>query len=109
MEYLVEQLDKGNPSLRRISLISLLQLGVEEYVDEVVSLILGDDEGQAINTCYLSVSLSSELLNEGIIASIFYRGGDARRLAISRYTRCGAFCREQLDLLSGTMTAQSTI
>ena len=45
MDYLVEQLDLGNPSLRRISLISLLQLGVEEYVDEVVELILGEDEG----------------------------------------------------------------
>ena len=109
-DYLVTQLDSGNPSLHRISLISLLQLGVEEHIDEVVELILGEDEGQAINTCYLSVSLSSELLNEGIIASIFYRGGDARRLAITRYTRCGAFCREQLELLSGQVTAaQSTI
>lgn len=110
IDYLREQLETSNPNLRRIVFISLLQLGVEEYIDDVVELILGGDEGQAINTCYLSVSLGSELLNEGIIASIFYRGGDARRLALARYSRCGAFCREQLDLLSGqVMGAQSTL
>ena len=105
LSFLREQVPNENINIRRISLISLLQLGVEEFIDPVVELILGDNEGQAINTCYLTMSLNAHLLNEGIIAHIFYRGGDARRVAHSRYSRCGAFCREQLDLLAGQVHA----
>ena len=105
LTFLKDQADHENVNIRRISLISLLQLGVEEFIDPVVELILGENEGQAINTCYLTMSLDAHLLNEGIIAHIFYRGGDARRVAHARYSRCGAFCREQLDLLAGQVHA----
>jgi len=105
VSFLEQQTENENQNIRRIALISLLKLGSEDFVDPVVEIILGDDEGQAINTCYLTVSLDPHILNEGIIAHIFYRGGNARRMAHSRYACCGAFCREQLDLLAGQVHA----
>lgn len=81
--------------------ITLLKLGQEQYYENVVTIILGDDEKQAINVCWLALRLDPRILNEKIIASIYDLGEDKRKLAIHRFSRCGGFCRAQLKLLAG--------
>ena len=87
--------------LQRIILIALLNLGETHYIPQVVDLMVGENEAQGINTCYLALGLHENILNEGIIATIYHRGQTARDVAISRFSRSGAFCREQIHLLSG--------
>jgi hypothetical protein len=107
VEFIKSQLPSEDPGLQRIILIALLNLGETQYIPQVVDLMLGDNEPQGINTCYLSLGLSENILNEGIIATIYHRGQNARDTAISRFSRSGAFCREQIHLLSGkTISSQ---
>ena len=107
VEFIKSQLPSEDPGLQRIILIALLNLGETQYIPQVVDLMLGDNEPQGINTCYLSLGLNENILNEGIIATIYHRGQIARDTAISRFSRSGAFCREQIHLLSGkTISSQ---
>ena len=81
--------------------MALLKLNCLDYIDPIVEIILGDDESQAINTCYLSLRIREDLLNEYIIAEIFKKGKACRELAFKRFSLCGGFCRDQLNLLEG--------
>ncbi len=101
VNFIKEQLPTEDPGLQRIILIALLNLGETHYIPQVVDLMIGENEAQGINTCYLALGLNENILNEGIIATIYHRGQSARDLAISRFSRSGAFCREQIHLLSG--------
>lgn len=101
VSFIKDQLPAEDLGLQRVILIALLNLGEVQYVPQVVDLILGENEPQGVNTCYLSISLEQNILNEGIISTIYHRGQIARELAISRYSSSGAFCREQIQLLRG--------
>lgn len=100
-EYLKGMLSRQDKEIQRNVPIALLKLGKGEYYMKVVEMILGDDEKQAMNMCYLSLRLGKRILNEQIISTIYEIGEDKRSLAIQRYSQCGGFCREQLELLSG--------
>lgn len=107
VEFIKDQLPSEDPGLQRIILIALLNLGETQYIPQVVDLMIGENEPQGINTCYLSLGLSENILNEGIIATIYHRGQFARDTAIGRFSRSGAFCREQIHLLGGkTISSQ---
>lgn len=101
VECLVAKLVDEKKELARNIPITLLKLGQEQYYTKVVDIILGDDEKQAINTCWLSLRLDPRILNEKIAAHIYDLGEESRKLAIHRFSRCGGFCRTQLKLLAG--------
>ena len=101
IEFLKDQFERGDKNVKRGALVALLKLDCLDYVDQIVEIILSDDEGQAINTCYLSLRIREDILNEYIIAEIYKKGEDARQLAFKRYSKCGGFCRDQLNLLEG--------
>jgi hypothetical protein len=101
IEFLRKLLSSKRKELQRGVPIALLKLGYEKVYQRVVDMILANDEAQAINVCYLSLKLDPYILNELIIARIYELGKKQRELAMFRYSRCGAFCREQLELLSG--------
>ncbi len=98
---LVAKLSDTRKELARNVPITLLKLGQEQYSEKVVNLILGDDEKQAINACWLALHLEPRMLNEKIVAQIYDLGEAQRALAIQRFSRCGGFCRTQLRLLAG--------
>lgn len=101
IEFLKKYLTSPKKEIQRGAAIALLKLEYEDYVQNVIDMILGDDEQQAINVCYLSLRVDERILNECIIAGIYERGKKQRELALKRYSQCGGFCREQLELLSG--------
>lgn len=100
-EFLKSLLDSKDPELQRNVPMTLIKLGDKSVVPKIVDMILESEAKQAINVCYLSLRLPTEVLNEWIIASIYERGEAARRKAIYYYSQCGGFCREQIELLSG--------
>ena len=73
IEFLKDQYENGDKELKR-ALVALLKLDCLDYVDKIVEIILSDDEGQAINTCYLSLRIREDILNEYIIAEIYRKG-----------------------------------
>jgi len=100
-EYLKEKLTTQKKEILRGTVIALLKLGYEEIYQKAVEIILGDDETQAIYLCYLSLRLEERILNELIIAYICSLGEKQKTLAHQRYSHCGGFCRDQLNLLEG--------
>ncbi|GEM_PF-3958157 len=107
MNYLKEKLFSDKKEILRGALIALLKLGDEEVYPKAVEIILGSDEAQAINLCYLSLRLDERILNELIIADICQLSSAEKELAYQRYSRCGAFCRDQLNLLAGRKSSLS--
>ena len=101
IEFLKGLVEKGDKNVKRGAIVALLKLDCLDYIGPIVEIILGDDERQAINTCYLTLRIREDILNEYIIAEIFKRGKDGRDLAFKRYSLCGGFCRDQLNLLEG--------
>jgi hypothetical protein len=91
-----KELQRGIP-------VALLKLGDTSYADQVVEIILGADERQAINACYLCLRIDRAILNEKIISAIHERGEPSRQLAITRFSESGGPCQEQLDLLAGRL------
>lgn len=101
VDHVRKKINHADAGVVRNALITLLKLDHDEYADKVRDVIVGPDEGQAINMCYLVLRISERILNEKIIAGIFDMGEEKCKLAIHRFSRCGGFCRDQLILLSG--------
>ena len=101
MEFLKNELKDCDKGIERGILIALLKMNCVDYYRRVIEIILGDDIPQAINVCYLTMRVKPEILNEKIIADIYHKGEEFRKIAIDRYSSCGAFCREQIELLEG--------
>jgi len=98
-DYLLGKISSSNKNISRGALIALAKLGQVQHCEEIVDLILGSDETEALNVCYLTLRFEKQVLNEHIISQICQRGTWERSLAFERYSRCGGFCREQLELL----------
>ena len=92
-----EELLRGLP-------IALAKLSCAVSIGRLIDMILGEDEGRALSVAYLALGLDSKILNEDIIANIYSRGPEARSLGWKRFSECGAFCHEQLELLGGAVT-----
>ncbi|MFH1829940.1 MAG: MFS transporter [Pseudomonadota bacterium] len=101
IDFLRKLLSSKRKELQRGVPIALLKLGYEDVYQQIVDMILSEDKAQAVNVCYLSLRLQPHILNESIIAHIYRSGKKQRDLAMLRYSRCGGFCRDQLELLSG--------
>jgi len=98
---LIELVDRPEKELQRNVPIALLKMGDETYYEKIIDLLIGEDERQAINVCYLSLRLDQRILNEKILQDIFDKKQDKVDLLIERYSKCGGNCKVQLELLSG--------